>query len=140
MRLLFIFFLFISSLFSNEMKKYLNMTNEILHYNFELKNFNKIKPPFEESFHIVKGKKNKFLTKRMNFELISIFNNRAYVLINEYLGNQLINSYKKWIKIGDKIGSCKVTFIMFEKVIFKCNKKTIIKTLHTKIKGIKEIQ
>jgi len=130
-------------LFGAGINKYLNYSNYIFNYHFKLKNFNKIKEPFESmQLQTINGKvnPNSKLNKIIKVKLLSIFNKKAYVYIQEYLGDKLINSYKKWINKGDKIGECKVSLITFEKVILKCKNKTLVKTLYTKIPKIKEQQ
>ncbi len=132
-----------SLLIASEIDKYLNYSNQLLNYQFELKGFNTITAPFEPEVKIVNGKqvKNvKTLVKTIKVDLLSVFEKRAYVLIKEYLGDQLVKKYKKWIKVGDKIGSCKVTAVAFDKIVLKCKNKKLIKTLYKKIPNIKEKQ
>jgi len=143
MKKLFLFFLsaFICIAFAKD-NKYLNYTSSLIHYNFELKNFNKINVPFEKKI-IIKGvqKVNTFsgLEKKINIKLISVFNKNAYILINEYLGNKLIKSYKKWVKKGDTFEKYfTVKKIELNKIILKYKNKIILKTLNKKIPGIKE--
>ena len=137
----------ISALFSvvtaSEIDKYLNYSNQLLNYQFELKGFNTITAPFEPELKIVNGKRVKSvktLIKTIKVDLLSIFDKRAYVLIKEYLGDQLVKRYRKWIKTGDKIGSCKVSVITFDKIVLKCKDKKLVKTLYKKIPNIKEKQ
>ncbi len=132
-----------STILALDVDKYLNYTNQLINYQFELKGFDKIKEPFEPTINIINGKKIKnikTLIKTIKVELLSIFDNRAYVNIKEYLGEQLIKNYRKWVKPGDKIGNCVVSSITFDKMILKCKDKTLVKTLYKKIPNIKEIQ
>ncbi len=142
-KIIFLFFMLIGIIFAKDIDRYLNYTNQLLNYQFNLNGFNNIKAPFEPEIHIINGKriKNaKILLKTINVNLLAVFNNKAYVLIKEYLGDQLIKKYRKWIKIGDKIGDCKVSSIYFQKIVLKCNNKILVKTLYKKIPGIKEIR
>jgi len=129
-------------IFAAQTDKYLDYTNKLIYYGFELKKFDKIKPPFEIE---IKNNNAKIITKSGKIMLKSIkitpmliFNNQAFVLIQEYLGGQLIKKYKRWIKVNSRIGMCKVTNIALSKVILKCKNKKLIKTLNKKIPGIKE--
>ena len=130
------------ALFAKIDDKYLQYARAIVHYHFELKDFNKIKPPFEERIFITNNKKNKFLRKKeksIKIILISILNNKAYILVDKYLDNNLIKSYKKWVKKGDVIEkSYKVQKILLDKVIFKYKNKVIIKTFNKNLPGLKE--
>ena len=134
---------FFSIVVANEIDKYLNYSNQLLNYQFELKDFNKITSPFEPDVNIINGKRvksAKTLIKSIKVDLLSIFDKRAYVLIKEYLGDQLVKRYRKWIKTGDKIGNCKVSVITFDKMILECNNKKLVKSLYKKIPNIKEQQ
>ena len=124
-------------------QKFLEYTNKIVNYNFDLKHFEDIHPPFEPVIRIVNGKEiknNKTLVKTIKINLLSIFNNQAHFLINVYLGDQLIKSYTKWAKEGSKISKCIIRKITLDKVFLKCGNKKLIKTLNKKIPGIKEQQ
>lgn len=143
MKKLFLFMtvILISTLLARD-NKYLNYTSALLHYKFELKNFNKIKAPFEEKFILKNAQKIKthsLLEKRIDIKLISIFNKSAYIIIDKYLGNKLIKSYKKWIKTGDTFEKYyKVKKITLNSIVLKYKNKLIIKTLNKKMQGIKE--
>jgi len=132
----------INLMFGLNMDKYLNYSNSLFNYQFQLKEFDKIKEPFEPTINVVINNKKiqnvKTLIRAIKIDLLSIFNNKAYINIKEYLGDQLIKNYKKWVKKGDKIGNCKVSVITFEKVVFKCKNKILIKTLYIQIPQIKE--
>ena len=122
-------------------KIYLDYANKLVYYGFNLDGFDKIHAPFEPVIKIVNGKKikeTKTLLKSINITLLTVFNNQAYVLIKEYVGDQLIKSYKKWVAINDNIGDCKVAKIKLSKVVLKCKNQTLVKTLNKKIPGIKE--
>ena len=140
-KLLFLISILVCTLFGSN-NKYLNYTSELVHYHFELKQFNKIKPPFEKKIIIKGAQKIKVfsgLEKRINIKLISIFNKSAYILINKYLGNKLIKSYKKWVKKGDVFEKYyKVKKIILDKIILEYKSKIITKTINKKIPGIKE--
>ena len=140
-KLLFLIGVLVCTLFGSN-NKYLNYTSELVHYHFELKQFNKIKPPFEKKIIIKGAQKIKVfsgLEKRINIKLISIFNKSAYILINKYLGNKLIKSYKKWVKKGDVFEKYyKVKKIILDKIILEYKSKIITKTINKKIPGIKE--
>lgn len=121
--------------------KYLNYTNKLVYYGFDLDKFDKIHAPFETIMKIKLNKdikNSKTLMKSIKIELLSIFNNQAYFLIKEYLGDQLIKKYKKWFKVNNKIGDCKISKITLGKVILKCPNKLLIKTLNKQILHIKE--
>ncbi len=144
-KVILIVLLFIGISYSKDIDQYLNYANQLLNYQFNLNGFNKIKAPFEPEIKIIKinGKKmknSKILIKTYKVNLLAIFNDKAYVLIKVYIGDQLVEKYKKWIKVGDIIGNCKVYSISFPKIILKCKKRLLIKTLYKKIPGIKEIQ
>ena len=128
------------NIFASEITdKYLGYTNKLVYYGFDLNGINEIHTPCEpiKTFFLIKRKKT--YVKSINVKLLSIFNNQAYFLIREYLGDQLIKEYKKWFKINNKIGDCKINKITFSKVILKCkNNKLLIKTLNKKILRIKE--
>ena len=122
--------------------KYLNYTGDLVHYHFDLVNFNKIAVPFEKKIIIQGAQKIKAssgLERKINIKLISIFNKSAYILIDDYLGNKLIKSYKKWVRKNDIIEKYyKVKKITLNKIILKYKNKIIVKTLNKKIPGIKE--
>ena len=122
--------------------KYLNYTDKLVHYHFELKNFNKIKAPFKEK-RVIKGaqkiKTSTGLEKSIKIKLLSVFNKSAYILIRVYLGEAVIKSYKKWVKVGETIEkNYKVKKITLNKIILRYKNKIIIKTLNKQIPGMKE--
>ncbi len=121
--------------------KYLNYTNKLVYYGFNLDKFDQIHAPFERVIRIKTNKNiknSKILVKSIKITLLSIFNDQAYFLIKEYLGDQLIKEYRRWIKLNNKIGDCKIYKITLSKVILKCPNKMLIKTLNKKILRIKE--
>jgi hypothetical protein len=120
--------------------KYLAYVNRLVNYNFELKNLENVKTPFEIKTLSKTSKQNiqKILVKKIKIELISILDNQAYFKIDEFLGEQLIKTEKKWVKKGDKIYNCKVETITLNKVILRCKDKKLVKTLDKKIPGFKE--
>ncbi len=122
--------------------KYLTFVNKLVNYNFELRNVEDRTAPFEiKIINKSKGQNiQKLLVKKVKIDLLSIFNNQAYVKVDEYLGDQLIKTQKKWIKVGDKIYNCKLAKITIDKAVFKCGKKALIKSLNKKIPGFKEIK
>jgi len=118
---------------------YLDYTNKLVNYNLMLENFDKVHSPFEKDYIIAKKKaKAKKLVKIIHINLLSIFDKKAYLLIQVYVGNQLIKSYKKWFKIGDKVDKCKLTKVGYTKIIFNCKNKKLVKTLNIKKLNIKE--
>ena len=132
---------FISFLFGMD-NEYLEYSNKIINYNFRL-NINKIRAPFEVKIINTKTKNNTIrtvLNKKVKINLLSILNNMVRVEIEEYIGDRLVKRYTKWIKKGERIGNCKLYYISFSKVFFKCKNKKIIKTLDMKILNIKEIR
>jgi len=135
-----------SNVYDNTTKKYMEYTNKIIGYNFDLKHFKDIHPPFESFEFMLKtvnGKKiksNKTLIKTIKIKLLSIFNKKARFLIKVYLGGQLIKIYTKWVTIGSKISNCIVKKMTLDSVFLQCKNKILIKTLNKKIPGIKEQQ
>jgi hypothetical protein len=117
---------------------YLQYVNKLVNYNFELNDKETKRAPFEEK--VIKAKIQKTLTKTIKIHLLSIFDKKAYLKIDEYLGDQLIKKWKKWVKVGDKIYKCRVSKITFNTVIIKCPRKTLVKTINQKIPGFKEIK
>ena len=138
---LFLIIVFVSVLAGRD-NKYLNYTNSLIHYKFELKNFDDIKAPFEEKLILKNAQKiqsHSLLTKKTDVKLISVLDNSAYIKINKYTGDKLVKSYKKWVKKGDVFEKYyKVKKIKLDKIILQFKNKLIIKTLNKKIPGIKE--
>lgn len=119
---------------------YLNYTSALMHYSFELQNFKKIKSPFEVGNvnGVQKIRGHSLLKKKIKITLLSILNNSAYILIDEYLGDTLIKSNKKWVKKGDIFEKYyKVEKITLTKIILKFKNKIITKTLNKPIPGLK---
>ena len=136
-----VIFLFLTLLFANENEIYLNYAHKLIEYHFEIKNLNTIKAPFEIEKNLTNKiivSKPKELKKVVEFELLSIFNNEAYILIKHYIGNILKKKRKIWVKKGDKINNCKVVSITFGNVVLKCKNKKIKLSLYKKIPGLKE--
>lgn len=128
------------SLFSSTNDEFLDYTNKLVTYNFELKNFDKIKSPFfkpKKPIFLKAKEINKNVKKIVHISLISIFNNTAYIKIDEFKGDELVKEYKKWIKKGDKIEQCIVINIKIDKLILKCNNKILIKSLNKKSLNIR---
>jgi len=84
---------------------YLDYTNKIINYEFELKDINKIKTPFYKPYtpdlNMTKNISHNqaSVKKSIKLTLLSIFGNRAHIKIDTYLGEQLIKSEKKWIQL-----------------------------------------
>ena len=135
-----IFLLMVISCFAQVNDQYLEYTNKLVNYQIKLQNVEKIIPPFElpRNDVIIKNKEKKVIRKIIKVELISIFNGRAYVTLKEYLGSQLVNVRKKWVKVGDKIDKCIVKSITIDSMIIKCQNRKIVKTLNKKIPFFKE--
>jgi hypothetical protein len=130
-----IFFLIIGVfLIASVNDQYLDYTNKLVTYHFELKNIDKIKSPFYkmEKISFLKNKKinNKNVKKFIYIKLLSVFNDSAYIKIEKYMGDEIINTYKKWVKKDSKIENCKVVDINSEKIILKCNKRLLIKKIN----------
>jgi len=123
---------------------YLDYTNKIINYEFNIKNINKIKSPFYEPPKFLPGpvgsKKNVRIKKRVKITLLSIFENKAYIKIDEYLGEQLIRVEKRWISLNDKIYDCRLTKLTDTDAYFKCSDKTLYKTINTKIPMLRDKQ
>ena len=73
------------------------------------------------------------LKREFKVKLISILDGSAYIQIDEYLGDAIIDESKKWVKKGDKIGSCKVLKVGYADIYLRCGGKVIHKTLNYKI-------
>ena len=125
---------------------YLEYTNKVINYEFELENIDKIKSPF---YVVIKrstqGKKVKkgaaaVVKKRIVLTLLSIFGNRAFIKTEEYLGEQLVKRQKKWIKLHDKIYNCVLNKLTNTDAYFKCANKTLHKTLNQKIPMLRDKQ
>ena len=125
---------------------YIDYANKVINYEFNIKNINKLKSPFYErpkskSLSEYAGdKKNIRIKKRVKIILLSIFENKAYIKIEKYLGEQLIRVEKRWISLNDKIYDCKLTKLTDIDAYFKCPNKTLYKTVNTKIPMLREKQ
>jgi hypothetical protein len=127
-------------LFAFTTDEFLDYTNKLVTYNFKLNNIDKIKSPFYEvkKPNFLNNRRiNKNIKKLIHISLISIFNNTAYIKIDEFKGDELVKEYKKWIKKGDKIEQCIVINIKIDKLILKCNNKILIKSLNKKSLNIR---
>jgi hypothetical protein len=132
--------LFISvMLFASINDKYLDFTNKLVTYNFELKNIDKISSPFFKVKKLTFIKKNNIKNVKhfIHISLLSIFNDLAYIKVEEFKGDKLIKKYTKWVKKGDKIEQCKVDNVKIDKIILKCNNKILVKKLNKKLLNIK---
>jgi len=141
MKKLVLFVLMIVILYANskaEKDKYIEYVNEIVNYKFFIDKINKIKSPF---FNYTKNvnsvNKNIKIQKRIEIVLLSIFDNKAYIKINKYIGSQLVSSKKIWINKNKKILGCKLVKLTNTDAFFKCRKKTLHKTLNSKIFNIR---
>ena len=134
-----IFFLLITIfLFASDKSKYLDYTNKLITYTFELDNLKKIKSPFYEPKKIIVVKPSaKNVKKRIHILLLSVLNNSALINIETFVGEKKVKEYKKWVKLNSKIEYCKVQNIYKSKVIFKCGKKLLIKKLYKNLLKIR---
>ena len=116
---------------------YLDYTNKIIDYKFSIKNINKIKSPFyalpKFTTDTVGNKKNIRIKKLVKITLLSIFEKKAYIKIEEYLGEQLINIKKRWVSLNDRIYDCRLIKLTDTDAYFKCGDKTLYKTVNAKI-------
>jgi len=120
--------------------QYLEYTNKLVNYQIKLNNVGQIVPPFElpRNDVVFKNREKKVIRKVIKVELVSIFNGRAFVILKEYLGSQLVNIRKRWVKPGDKIDKCVVGSIKEDSIVIKCQKRRIVKSLNKKIPFFKE--
>jgi hypothetical protein len=121
---------------------YLEYTNKVINYEFNLKNINKIKSPFYEpvKYFAVAPGNNMQIKKRVKITLLSIFGDKAYIRVQEFLGEQLIKTFKKWVKLHDKIYDCKLNKLTDTDAVFKCGSKTLYKTINQKIPMLRDKQ
>jgi hypothetical protein len=134
-------------LFSENVKTeqdlYLNYANKVINYEFTLKGLDKIKSPFYvKKIKKVYKSRNQYIKqnvqKVIKLELMSIFDNRAYIKIEEFLGEKLVSTNKKWIKKGDKVFGCKLVKLTETNAVFKCKNKTLNKTLNAKLPMLRD--
>ncbi len=128
-------------LFAQVNDQYLNYTNKLVNYQIKLNGIEKITPPFEvESNNVVfkNNKTKKIVRKIIKVDLVSILDKKAYIVLKEYLGSQLISVKKRWVKVGDKIDKCVVSGITLDKIIIRCKDRKIVKNLNKKIPFFKE--
>jgi len=136
----------ISILMANSANVFLDYTNKLVYYHFDLKGFDKIYPPFERKKTTINlnnrliSTNSQVLIKSIRIIPLAIFNKEAEIMVNEYLGDQLIKSYKKWVSVNSRIDECTVTNITDSKIFMKCKNKTIVKSLNKKIPGLKELK
>ncbi|ACM92719.1 hypothetical protein NAMH_1264 [Nautilia profundicola AmH] len=122
---------------------YLEYTNKVINYEFNIKNLSKVKSPFYEPPKFFPGTpnaKNVQIKKRVKITLLSIFENKAYIKVEEYLGEQLVSVTKKWISLNDKIYDCKLSKLTDTDAVFKCSDKTLYKTINKKIPMLRDKQ
>ena len=113
--------------------KYKLYVDKLVNYHFSLDyNFS---PPFERKR--IKNKELKKAVKSISVKLISILNDEALIIVNFYKNYSLVMSKKMWVKKGKKIEDCIVKDIYLDKIVLKCGKKNLIKTLNLPLK-IKE--
>jgi len=127
-------------LYASSNEEFLDYTNKLVTYNFELKHIDKMKSPFykPKKFIFFKNKMiNKNIKKIVHITLFSIFNNSALIKIEEYMGDEIVKRYKKWVKTGDKIENCYIKTIYFNKMILKCGRKILVKKINEKSLNIR---
>jgi len=136
----------VSLMFSNGISQkdiYLEYTNKVINYEFNLNNINKVKSPFYEPPKFFPGSqnaKNIQIKKHVKITLLSIFEKEAYIKVEEYLGEQLVAVIKKWISINDKIYDCRLSKLTDTDAVFKCSDKTLYKTINQKIPMLRDKQ
>jgi len=119
--------------------KYLEYTNKIVNYEFVIKDLDKIKSPIYEKKSFNNGSKSKVNVKRrVKITLLSIFDNKAYVKIEEFLGEELKNVNKKWLSKNSKIYDCKLVKLNTTNVVFKCKNKILKKSVNKKFFGLRD--
>ncbi len=121
---------------------YLEYTNKVINYSFKIDKLEDIKSPFYENSinkKVVNTKKVP-VKKSVKITLISIFMNKAFIRIDEYLGAQLVGSVKKWIGLNDKIYDCTLIKLTSTDAIFKCanSRKMLFKTINQKIPQLRD--
>ncbi len=136
------FLSFLFSAGSAQKDIYLDYTNKVINYEFNLKNILKVKSPFYEIYTYTPGftsvQQNSRVKKRVKITLLSIFEKKAYIKVDEYLGEQLVATIKKWIGLNDKIHDCKLVKITDTNTVFKCAGKTLNKTINQKIPMLRD--
>ncbi|WP_456488725.1 hypothetical protein [Caminibacter pacificus] len=128
------------ALYAQVNDQYLSYTNKLVNYQIKLKNIEKITPPFEiyKNEVVFKNKTKKVIRRVIKVDLVSIFDRKAYIVLKEYLGSQLVSVKKKWVKPGDKIDKCVVSQITIDKMVIRCQNRKIVKSLNKKIPFFKE--
>ena len=119
--------------------QYLNYTNKIINYYFKL-DLDNIKSPFysPKPKTIIFNMKNIENKEIIKINLISILNNQAYIKVEKYLGDKLISTNKKWLKINEKNYNCKLIKLTDIEATFKCGNKILIKSINKKFLFKKE--
>ena len=119
--------------------QYLNYTNKIINYYFKL-DLDKIESPFynPKPRKIISNIKNIENKEIIKINLISVLNNQAYIKVEKYLGDKLITTNKKWLKLNQKIYNCKLIKLTNIKATFKCGNKILIKSINKKLLFKKE--
>jgi len=120
---------------------YLEYTNKIINYEFNLNNLNEVKSPFYEkrkNFPNSHNAKNIQIKERVKITLLSIFGNKAYIKVEKYLGEQLVSVIKKWINVNDKVYDCRLFKLTDTDAVFKCSDKTLYKTINQKIPMLRD--
>ncbi|WP_024790024.1 hypothetical protein [Lebetimonas sp. JH292] len=115
-------------------QEYLEYTNKLVTYNFKLNNIDKIKSPFfkPKKLLFMNKKINKNVKKIVHITLLSLLNNSAFIKIEEFMGDEKIKEYKKWVKKNSKVENCNVENICSDKIILNCNNKKLVKRLNEK--------
>jgi len=119
---------------------YLEYANKVISYSFKIDGLEDIKSPFYQPPSAKKVTKIKKVPvkKSVRITLLSIFMNKAYIRIDEYLGAQLVGSVKKWIGLNDKIYDCKLIKLTATDAVFKCSKRMLFKTINQKIPRLRD--
>jgi hypothetical protein len=102
-------------------------TKKILSYSINMPN-TAVFPPFYNYYFKQKQQKIKNVkVVKVSYKIIplSILLNNAYVKIQKFKGDQLMKEEKRWIKINDKIGNCKVQNIKNTFILLNCGNHLI---------------
>jgi hypothetical protein len=103
--------------------------DQILHYNFKLDHFNEMRTPFYVPPKKVDVKVKKEARIRYAFELLSVLDKTARIKVMKYKESELINVTRKWYKVGDKVGPCKLSKVQLTEITLKCGDKIVKKRL-----------
>ena len=141
-KLIFIFLAVL--LFAADKNEYLEMTNKLMNYHLKLDGVVTIKSPFEykqPAAQDTQAPVQQYTARKIiKIEVVSIFDRKAYILIEKYLGTQLVSKTKKWVKPGDKIEECKILNVTDSKVTIRCKGKTLVKSVNIKNPFSKELR